>query len=378
MATAHRPLVADLAEVLRGWTWRHTAIGIALGLFNIALGPGGGLLLWPAPTANKQYGSALLFNVLMLGLPFVLAMRLADRAADRGAPAAWAYGLAVVAVAVGGSWLGAMLQLSVWDGRPATQTRSAWVALAIATLYGLGAAAYVQGRRARLSLTRLQRMETERARQMQQLQVQRLQALQARVEPQLLFDTLHRVLDQVPGDPAAADALLADLIALLRALLPGRSVAMSDVQREFALLRSHARVSGGVPPRLVMAADTARSPIAPMLVLPLLRLLQAALGPTQPCAVTAAIDGDRLRLTFGADDGQQAQVPPAAAVDSTALALLRERLASLHGADASLQVTAAPSAVLVLDLPHRPHLPHLDHDRQAKRHDEHHDPRPDR
>ena len=130
-----------------------------------------------------------------------------------------------------------------------------------------------------------------------------------------------------------------------------------------------------MPPRLVMAADTARSPIAPMLVLPLLRLLQAALGPTQPCAVTAAIDGDRLRLTFGADDGQQAQVPPAAAVDSTALALLRERLASLHGADASLQVTAAPSAVLVLDLPH---LPHLDHDRQAKRHDEHHDPRPDR
>jgi hypothetical protein len=266
-----------------------------------------------------------------------------------------------------------MLQLSVWDGRPATQTRSAWVALAIATLYALGAAAYVQGRRARLSLTRLQRMETERARQMQQLQVQRLQALQARVEPQLLFDTLHRVLDQVPGDPAAADALLADLIALLRALLPGRSVAMKRAARVCAAALACPRerrcaTSHGDGRRHGPVADRADAGAACC-------ACWAALGPTQPCAVTAAIDGDRLRLTFGADDGQQAQVPPAAAVDSTALALLRERLASLHGADASLQVTAAPSAVLVLDLPH---LPHLDHDRQAKRHDEHHDPRPDR
>ena len=107
---------------------------------------------------------------------------------------------------------------------------------------------------------------------MQQLQVQRLQTLQARVEPQLLFDTLRRVLDRVPVDAAAADALLADLIALLRAMLPSRSggpsMGMSDGQREFALLRSWAIVSGGAPPHLVMADDTARAPIAPMLVLP--------------------------------------------------------------------------------------------------------------
>ena len=374
VALAHRPLVAALAEVLRSWTWRHTAIG----LFNIALGPGGGLLLWPIPAASKQYGSALLFNVLMLGLPFVLAMRLADRAVDRGARAGWAYGLAVVGVAVGGSWLGGLLHLSVWDGKPSTQARNTWVAVAIATLYALGAAAYVQGRRARQSLARLHGVEMERARQMQQLQVQRLQTLQARVEPQLRFDTLRRVLDRVPVDAAAADALLADLIALLWAMLPSRSggtsMAMSDVQREFALLRSWAIVSGGAPPHLVMADDTARAPIAPMLVLPLLRLLQAALGPSQRCAVGAAIDADRLRLTFGADDGPRARVLPLSDIDATALALLRERLASLYGEHASLQVMAAPNAALalVLDI-HQPK-----HGGHGERHDEHHDKRPDR
>lgn len=205
-------------DVLRSWTWRHTAIGVGLGLLNIALGPAGGLLVWPAPTGSKFYGSALLFNVLMIGLPCVLAVRLADRAVDRGAPAAWAYGLAVLTVAVAGSWVGSLLRLSVWGGQPSTPIRNAWVALAIATLYGLGVAAYALGRRAQQATQRLHRMETERALQLKQLQVQRLLALQARVDPQLLFDTLRRVQSQVLDNPAAADALLAELIALLRTL----------------------------------------------------------------------------------------------------------------------------------------------------------------
>ena len=218
MAPMGQPVDDSWIDVLRSWTWRHTAIGVGLGLLNIALGPAGGLLVWPGPVASKHYGSALLFNVLMIGLPCVLAVRLADRAVDRGARAAWAYGLAVLTVAVAGSWLGGLLRLSVWGGQPSTPIRNAWVAVAIATLYGLGVAAYVHARRARQAMQRLHRLETERAQQMQQLQVQRLLALQARVDPQLLFDTLRRVQGQVLQDPAAADALLAELIALLRTL----------------------------------------------------------------------------------------------------------------------------------------------------------------
>lgn len=348
------PLLAPLAGVLRGWTWRDTLTGVALGVFNVVLGPAGGLLFFPAP--DKEYGSALLFNTLMFGLPIVLAVRLADRAADRGVPALRAYGSAVIAVAAGGSWLGWLLGLSLWNGQLATQARNVWVTLAIASLYGLGVAAYVQWRRAQQRLARLHRSELERAQQEQQLQVQRLLALQARVEPQLLFDTLRRVLDQVPSDPAAADALLAELIAMLRAMLPGAGAPSSTVAREFALLRSYAAVSGSAPPRLrVLAeleADVEAAEVAPMLVLPLLRLLRDALPAGAPIVVSAALQGDRLRLSFVADP----VTGGAACGDVSATpewGALRQRVSALYGGSADLQCAAGPPPSLSLELPYR-------------------------
>ena len=342
-----------LAEVLRGWTWRHTAIGCLLGLWNIALGPAGGLLLWPAPAESKQYGTAVLFNVLCLGLPFVLAVRLADHAVDAGAGAWRAYGLAVLAVAVAGSWAGWATDLSVWGGHVATQARNAWVALGIATQYGLGLAAYVHWRRAHRANARLRDAETERARQLQELQSQRLMALQARVDPQLLFDTLRRVHDLVIPDIPAADALLAELIALLRAMLPRVGDPSSDVRRELALMRSYAAVCGLAPPRIEADASVQRAAIAPMLALPLLRSVHAVIGPARACAVAVRLDGDRLRLRFAADPAAPAGPSDLRAVD---LQSLRERLAAVYGDTATLTHSAESPTALLLDLPL-----HLDH-----------------
>jgi len=358
MSVAAMPRVV-LAEVLRSWTWHDTALGVAIGLFNIVLGPAGGLVLFPAPAATKHYETAVLFNVLMFGLPIVLAVRLADRAVDLGARVWAAYGLAVLGVAVGGSWLGWLLGLSWWGGQPASQVRNAWVAVAIATLYGLGVAAYVHWRRAQQSQARLHRVQTERARQLQQLQAQRLLALQAQVDPQLLFDTLRGVLDRVPHDPRAADALLADLIALLRAMLPGNGPAATrSVQREWELLRAYAGIRGGPPPRLHAPPDTLPARVPPMLLLPMLRLLQGAIGPARCCAFSARRDGPRLLLALAADDDAAAAdagrpAVPRTVVDAGALAPLRERLAGLFGEDATLHHDAGPPMALVLDLPHR-------------------------
>jgi hypothetical protein len=343
---------AALAEVLGSWTWGHTALGVAI----IVLGPAGGLVFFPVPTALKHYETAVLFNVLMFGLPIVLAVRLADRAVDRGARAWATYGLAVLGVAVVGSWLGWWLGLSWWSGHPASHARNAWIAIAIATLYGLGVAAYVQWRGAQRAQVRLHRVQAERAHQLHQLQVQRLLALQARVDPQLLFDTLRGVLDRVPVDPRAADALLADLIALLRAMLPGPGpVPSSSVQREWELLRAHASVRGNPAPRLQAPPDAVRASVPPMLLLPLLRLLQETVGSARRCAVSARCDGPRLLLTLAADDDADPSGLSAspATIGDDALAPLRERLAGLFGADAALHLRHGPWPSMVLDLPYR-------------------------
>lgn len=335
-ATRHGPLPVP-GGVLRGWTLRHTVLGIAIGLANMAFGPAGGLLLFPAPVASKGYALAMLFHVLMFGLPIVLAVRVADRAVDRGASAPLAYGAAVLLVAVGGSWLGAALGLSRWSGLPATPVRSAWVAVAVTALFGVGVAAYVQWRRAATALERLHVAEAERERQRQQVQVQRLLALQARVEPQLLFDTLNRVLGQVPHDPAAADALLSQLITLLRLMLPGNAApAPSTVAREHALLATFAAVAGAPVPRLDARVDVSGAELAPMLLLPLWQLLRADGHATSACLVRAERAGERLRITCMPDGPTAAGTFHAAPVAADPLAL-RERLQELHGAVARLQ-----------------------------------------
>jgi hypothetical protein len=335
-ATRHGPLPVP-AGVLRGWTLRHTVLGIAIGLANMAFGPAGGLLLFPAPEASKGYALAMLFHVLMFGLPIVLAVRVADRAVDRGASAPLAYGAAVLLVAIGGSWLGATLGLSRWGGLPASPVRSAWLAVAVTALFGVGVAAYVHWRRARAAMERLHRAEAGRECQRQQLQVQRLLALQAQVEPQVLFDTLNRVLGQVPHDPAAADALLSQLIALLRLMLPGNAApGPSTVAREHALLATFAAVAGAPAPRLDASADASGAELAPMLLLPLWQLVRADGHASSACLVRVVRAGERLRITCMPDGPPAAGTGHAAPLAADPLAL-RERLQALHGAAALLQ-----------------------------------------
>lgn len=303
-----QPLTPALAEVLHDWRWRHTGLGIAIGLLHIALGPGGSMLLWPIE-ADKHYPSALLHYILLFGLPLVLAVRLADRAVDRGAGRWRAYGLAVLAVALLGSWGGWALQLSIWAGARSTQLRNAWLALGATMLQALGVAAYAQGRQAWLALARLHAAEYERAQQARQLQLQRLRALQARIEPQLLFQALRRIQTLSRSDVAAADALLADLNDLLRTLLPGADAGLtSTLERECALLQAYVRVNAG-------------------------SRLRVAFAPA----------GALLRIRLATD--------ASAAGSEPALQELRERLAGLYGQAGQLRRLPGPGTALDLELP---------------------------
>jgi hypothetical protein len=287
------------------------------------------------------------------GVSIIFCVLVADEAFDDGVPPLRAYGLAVIALAAivpVAQWF--LAGLMGWQrfGAPSM----AWWAQAMLFQGGLGMSIYAYWRVTQRSMRQAQAAETDRVRDEQRLQTSRLLALQSRVEPQMLFDSLGRIGELHVREPEAADALLADLIALLRAMLPGAKVDNSTVEREFALVEAWLRVTrntarGDTRVQLRMTPDARPVGIAPMLVLPLLRAVLALPCATQPAWVLSArTAGHRLIVTLqsNVDAGAQA----ASLLDPVDLSSLRDRLTQLFGRSAHLTASSHPPT-LTLDLP---------------------------
>jgi LytS/YehU family sensor histidine kinase len=226
----------------------------------------------------------------------------------------------------------------------------------LVTLYecGFGLSIYAYWRVTQRAMRRAQAAETERVRSEQRVQTARLLALQSRVEPQLLFDALRRVGDLHDREPQAADALLAELIALLRSMQPNATADTSTVEREFALVEAWLRVSRSAGracarTRLQMTPDSATVGIAPMLVLPMLREVLAVPRAMQvEWRLSAELVRQRLLVTLQPDAGDETDAPGVLAMAN--LAPLHEQLSRLFGQTAHLAVSAPPPC-LTLDLP---------------------------
>jgi LytS/YehU family sensor histidine kinase len=168
----------------------------------------------------------------------------------------------------------------------------------------------------------------------------------------MLFDSLGRVGELHAREPLAADALLAELIALLRAMQPGAKADNSTVEREFALVEAWLRVTrdtghGSHQVQLRMTSDAAPIGIAPMLVLPLLRSVLASPRAMElEWVLSANITSHRLIVTL-----QSCASAETAELLATAdLSSLHDRLAQLFGRSARLTASSQPPA-LTLDLP---------------------------
>jgi len=102
----------------------------------------------------------------------------------------------------------------------------------------------------------------------------RLQVIQARVEPEILFGALADVRAAYARDTAAADALLDDLIAYLRAALPQMRKGASTVAREAGLAQAYLRVvpagrDGRLLADLALDERAHDEPFPPLVLLPL-------------------------------------------------------------------------------------------------------------
>jgi LytS/YehU family sensor histidine kinase len=163
----------------------------------------------------------------------------------------------------------------------------------------------------------------------------RLKVMQARVEPELLFGALSDVRELYLRDRHAAEALLDDLIAYLRAALPQMRSDSSSLGREATLAVAYARVlpaarRGDLAASSDIPDDTKDLPFPPMVLLPLVRA--AAQSPVSRISIESGgtpVSGATVRV-------EPAQHP--AGWDDAGLEGVRAALAHAFGAEARLDV----------------------------------------
>jgi hypothetical protein len=379
MGTPPHPL-HWLARAWRRLGWRQVALAAVVSVLAATFGPNGGAFLFPGPRVSDPFAELLGGRWLCTILPLVFAAMVADEAYEDGVAAVLAYG---VALALGAFVAG---EIDATIGRWGGWNRSgSWLPNAFrlkqALLQGsLAFAIYAFWRTTRRALRRVQVSEAERLVGRQQLLGARLMALQARVEPQFLFDALSRIGALHEHDAQGADALLTDLIALLRAMLPTGSAATSSVAREFALagawLRVQHHMGASIDVQIAASPLAAPSGLAAMLVLPLLQEIGAKPGAASLAwrlsgeLVPSVVDLDgspasartpRLRLRLAPN----VPLPEAvrAAQVTPGVVRLRERLAELYGSAATLSVVllANDAPAFELDLPIIPEYAADDH-----------------
>lgn len=340
------------AQAWRQLSWRYVLLAFGLQFVRATLGPLGGIFFLAGDPGNgwQPFTQFLDGSWLVGGMLIVFCVLVADKAYDDGVSPFRAYAIAVLAF----STLVPVLDWLCsghfgWLEQPAPSI--VWWAQVLLFQGGLGTSIYAYWRVTQRAMRQAQAAEAERLRNEQRVQTARLLALQARVEPQMLFDALGRVAALHVDEPQAADALLADLIALLRAMQPRQTTDISTVEREFALVEAWLRVTHSVaprPPRVRLRISGCHPVgIAPMLVLPLLRAALA--GPRAAelqWVLSAEASGARLTVTLQSTP----DMDTAGLSASQELASLQERLSRLFGRSAGLSVLPHLSS-LTLDLP---------------------------
>jgi len=174
-----------------------------------------------------------------------------------------------------------------------------------------------------------------------------LQAVQARIDPQLLFDMLDAVRRAYESEPERAEQLLDQLVAFLRAALPRLQHASSSVPREAELVRALTRLHelagrSEVGVTLEVPAEVMDARFPPGVLLPMFNdALQQVRAGTCALAATRQAADCRLVLTLPAR--------PSEAI----LERVRSLLNDLYGSAAALSVDgASPAARVTVEVPY--------------------------
>jgi hypothetical protein len=190
-----------------------------------------------------------------------------------------------------------------------------------------------------------------------------LEAMRSQLNPHFILNTFHALVGLVRRDPAVAEAALEQLGDLLRYSLRIQRERLDEVtlRDEWAFVQSYLdleRLRLGDRLRVTFdAEDGTLDCIVPSFALQTLveNSIRHAIAPRAAggrLAVSARQVGDRLIVRVE-DDGPGAAAPPGEN-HGVGLRLLRERLAALYGGRARLDLETAPGgAAAVLEVPAR-------------------------
>lgn len=176
----------------------------------------------------------------------------------------------------------------------------------------------------------------------------RLQEVQARIDPQLLFEMLDAVRRLYERDPARAERFLEELIVFLRAALPRLRTASSSLAREAELAGAFVRLralAGAATSGITVdvASDVMHARFPPGVLLPLLGA--AVRGGAGPCRLIAARSNEACRLVLTLH----------AAPSDACVARVQALLTELYGTSAKLEAESACGVIKVaVEVPHEP------------------------
>jgi hypothetical protein len=210
-------------------------------------------------------------------------------------------------------------------------------------LYGaVGCFVYVNRRSERQARERTHAAEVAREWARRRTLESQLQAMQARVEPQFLFNTLAQVRELYDRDEGIASRMLDDLIAYLRAALPHLRGSSSTLGQEVELARAYldivrVRLGERLQVEIDVPEQTKRARLPPMLLLPLVdHALVYGLRPADSHgAIRIETRASAGRLTLCITDSGAGFVPDG---DGEKLACLGERLRALYGESARFEL----------------------------------------
>ncbi|GAP36812.1 autolysin sensor kinase [Piscinibacter sakaiensis] len=308
-----------------------------------------------------------------------------DRADPCGDDAEWPGWGWMSACVLFGSIGGALLGHAVADALLGADSRvldsgpDALLALMVISLVpGIAATWYFQAR------SRLQALQANAEAAQRQAAEHQLRLLESQLEPHMLFNTLANLRVLIGLEPARAQEMLDRLIAYLRATLGGSRVALHPLRAEFERLADYlalmrVRMGHRLQEALRLPGELGGLAVPPLLLQP---LVENAIKH----GLEAHVEGGRLEIEAVLDGGQlvlrvrdtgaglapgrgaaPAARPEAAGADPApsggfGLAQVRERLATLYGEAASLELCAVPAAegggtLATVRLPARPMTP---------------------
>jgi hypothetical protein len=210
-------------------------------------------------------------------------------------------------------------------------------------IYGsMGCFIYVNHRTAGEATARMHAAELARARSRRRTFESRLQAMQARVEPQFLFNTLAQVGELYERDPAQAGQMLDDLISYLRAALPHLRESSSTLGRELDLARAYldimrVRLGDRLSFDIDVPDDVKSARMPPMMLLPLIdHALVYGLQPgSEKGSIRIETSAALGRLHVSILDSGAGFVPEGKGAN---LASIGERLTALYGDNARFEL----------------------------------------